>query len=72
MDQDKHQHDPERSLKHGDASSEPGGADEVWAAHDAPGTGGGGLNPEGVGLGTGSPSTFEPEEDASSVPEDPA
>lgn len=69
MSHDKH-HDPERSLKHGDPSSEPGGADEVWAAHDAPGTGG--LSEEGVGLGTGAPSTFEPEEDPSSVPDDPA
>ena len=27
---------------------------------------------DGVGLGAGQPSTFEPEEDTESVPEDPA
>lgn len=61
----------ESSHKHGDVTSEPGGADEVAAAHGS-GDGPDGMSDEGVGLGAGEPSTFEPEEDPDTVPEDPA
>ncbi|MBX9246867.1 hypothetical protein ICW40_18920 [Actinotalea ferrariae] len=61
----------ESSHKHGDVTSEPGGADEVAAAHGS-GDGLEGTSDEGVGLGAGAPSTFEPEEDPETVPEDPA
>ncbi len=69
----------ESSHKHGDPSSEPGGADEVAASHPsvggaaaATGTGTEPSGDVGVGLGVGEPSTFEPEEDPSTVPDDPA
>lgn len=65
--------DHESSHKHGDPSSEPGGADEVAAApHDAHAAGHEGAGGQGVGVGVGEPSTFEPEEDPTTLPDEPS
>ncbi|WP_199424083.1 hypothetical protein [Actinotalea solisilvae] len=63
--------DHESSHKHGDVSSEPGGADEIAAAPHASREGVGAGSGQGVGVGAGEPSTFEPEEDPSTLPDDP-
>lgn len=63
----------EHSSHQADASSEPGGADEIRAARGAHDSGAGTTGipegGEGVALGAGAPSTFEPEEDPAVLPD---
>ncbi|WP_182111207.1 MULTISPECIES: hypothetical protein [unclassified Actinotalea] len=54
-----------------DATSEPGGADEVAAAHgDGASADTAGMGDEGVAIGLGEPSSFEPEEDTAPLPDE--
>lgn len=59
-----------------DQTQNPGPTDPEYDRQnteaDRPGDDLADANPEGVAMGAGEPSTFEPEEDPETVPDDPA